>query len=164
MRALSSPEVRAFLLQYRTSEYRVFDALQSLSRSNDLLTVGVGNQSRPNLVPGSRVYLWEAGGRDLVGRGVAITRVEQRDMPQDLRSFLANPHQYDPTEPRVVIRIDCVFTTPISRKHLQQDVVVAKAPFFRNKANSQGSYFFVDPDVSHSLDRIICETRLPIDG
>lgn len=75
-------------------------------------------------------------------------------------------HQYsvgqstpDPDQKRVIIRVERCFTPPIKRAQIRENALLAKAIFFRNKTNTEGTCFQVLPDTARELDALIANVE-----
>ena len=112
-----------------------------------------------NLPFGSKVYLWESGGKDLVGVGEAVQEKAPRPQPEWQHQFSVLPGEPDPARERVVIRVDLRLDPPISRQRIQEDPVLAKAVFFRNAKNIQRTVCNVEPETAAALDNLIAAAQ-----
>ena len=149
-----------FLLQIKRSVFRIYDAIHHLPPGMRELVLTPGEDRRRKLPQGGTVYLWEAEGRDLVGKGTVRSDRQSRPQPKWQYQFNAAPGEPNPTAERVVIRVDLRLDPSISRNQIQQNPVLANATFFKNATNVQGSIFNVEPEVAEALDNLIdVETR-----
>jgi len=150
----------AFVLQiHPKKEYRLYDALWHFPTGTHEIILGEGNKPKPRLLQGRSVYLWEAGGRDLVGRGTVLNEKKPLPMPDWQRAFSLSPQGPDPTTPRSVINVNLRLDPPLSRARIQQDPILADATFFRNRTNPTGTVFYVKGETAGALDRLIDTER-----
>jgi hypothetical protein len=151
------------LLQILPSEFRLYDAIQHLPAGTRELVLKPGNDPRRVLLRGATVYLWESEGRDLIGKGTVLTDIQTRPQPEWQHQFEASGKP-EPADGRVIIRVDLRLDQPISRERIRQDPTLAKATFFKNATNVQGSVFKVEPETAQALDGLIDVERRRIAG
>jgi hypothetical protein len=133
------PEQGDFVLQIG-AEYQLSGALAHLPSGSRELVLNDG-KNKPYLQKGRRVYLWESGGRGLVGRGAVMNERSRRSMPVWQQQFFTPPNLHDPDQPKAVISVDVILDPPLSSGQLRNDSVVAQAKFFKNPKDAQGTVF-----------------------
>lgn len=148
-----------FVLQIRSTVFRLYDALWHLPSACRELVLQDGTDARRRLRKGRRVYLWEASGQELVGYGTVLSERQVRPMPKWQHEFSQSLQGPEPTAQRAVVAIDVRLDPPITRARIHQDRVLARATFFRNPKNVQGTVFNVRPEASAALDSLIDAER-----
>lgn len=148
--------MKDFVLQIDPRQFKLSESLKNLP-ANGNLVLGVGDKIHRGLTKGSRVYLWETRGRDLVGRGTVVEDSDPREMPEWQHQHVTSDSEDKKTTDRVVIGVDARLDPPLSREILQQNRVLQSATFFKNKTNTSGTIFNVAPDASVALDDFIAQ-------
>lgn len=85
-------------------------------------------------------------------------------MPDWQQAFSLRSETRDPSKERAVVRVDLRLDPPISRTRIQQDPILAGAPFFRNRVNPNGTVFYVKSQAAVALDRLIDIERRRANG
>ena len=134
-------------------EYRPFDTLRAAPRDSHEIVLNDGRVSGRRFLKGRRVYLKDAGGRGLVGRGTVLEERQPRAMPPWQQQFLLLP--YDPDQERALIQVDKLVEPPLSRTRLQKYPVFSEATLFKDDKDTQGAVFRVATPTADVLDRLI---------
>ncbi len=147
------PESR--LLQFNPKYFRLRDALSHLPSKKPELVLEPGKDRRKTLPDRAKVYLWESGGTDLVGRGTVVAGLQDREMPEWQRQYSSDPKTAAQIVKRAIIRINTRLEAPLTRAKIQEDTNLRSAPFFRNPKNITGTIFSIDQPGAEALDRLI---------
>lgn len=149
----------AFLLQMNPNkEFRLYEAIHNIPLETDEIVLYPGRSHTGHLIRGTKIYLWEAGGRDLVGEGTIIQNVRPTAMPTWQHRHYIGKATLDPKQPRVIVRIEKLFTPRIKREQIQGNTVLANATFFNYKSNTTGTCFQIRPDAARELAALLANS------
>ena len=93
----------AFVLQINPADkFRLYDALRNLPDNKEIV-LHPGPNFHGHLIRDTKVFLWEVGGKDLVGVGTIIQNVRPTPMPDWQHRFsMGTPDRF---EKRVIVRV-----------------------------------------------------------
>ncbi len=147
------PDAFVFQINPKT-EYRLWEALHHMPERANTIVLGDGSGNLRLTKNGATVYLWEAGGTGLVGRGTVAEVTAPRPMPEWQRAYFSGK-SHNPDESRAVIQVDTLLKSPIPRGKIRKHAALADQSFFKNEKDIQGTVFHVSPEAGDALDRLI---------
>jgi hypothetical protein len=143
------PEAKVWIFQANPD---VFDIDRSLAEEPE--TSWVVRQHRKDIHAGDRVYMWRSG-TDAGVIATATVATEPDVMPGDADSpYLIKPESLSKPEPRVMLRIDHVLSTPIKRADLLEHPVLKSLGVI---SFAQGTNFPVTQEEDEALRGLIHE-------
>jgi len=150
----------AFLLQFNPRDhFRIYDAILNMPDGTNDIVLDPGKNYEGYLIYATKVYLWESGDNDLVGEGTITQNVRRTPMPIWQHEYSIGQSTPDPLQKRVIIRVERCFRPPIKRAQIQENALLAKAIFFKNKTNTEGPCFKVPPAAARELDALIADVE-----
>jgi len=146
---LSAPAAgRAWIFQANPKTFDVAGAVRALPQ-----LTWTARQHVDDIHVGDRVYIWEAGPTaGIIATAEVVEEASVREDDTPSRAFWRNAGDLSGEAPRVVLRIDSVLETRLTRSRLQADSRFDDLPFLRAP---MGTNFPISDKHRRALDEMI---------